>query len=680
MRRYILFFIFLLFSLILPVLPKTAWASSLSINPPNGNFAVGSTFDVSVVLDTKGKSINALQIFLSFPPDKLQVISPSAGQSIVDVWTAPPEFNNILGTVKLEGGIPGGIITSKGILTTITFRVKSTGGAFIKFLDKSRVLLNDGLATDNLGQIDNAFYDLKLPPPQGPLVISDTHSNQSVWYSNKNAVLRFVSNFSVDGYSYILNNDPNTNPDNISEGNRTSVTYSNLSDGVHYFHIKSLRDGVWGGITHFALKVDTVPPADFPIEISPSKYTTSTKPVIQFTTTDKDSGVDHYELKLEPLSIGAIKEYQSGSNNFFIESVSPYITTPLTIGSYDVIIRAYDRANNYKEIKDRLTITTPLFQFIGSQGIIIKNSIIISWQWVWTLSFLILLVLCALAYKAWGWHQVAHIIRQDRKLPEDVAKKLQELKEYQKKYGVKILAIVLIIASSMLFHSSVNAQTREISPPIIDTISKDISNRDIFYIGGKTSAIDETVIIYLQNLITGETTSQNADSDKKGYWFYRHNAFLSPGNYLLWTQSKHGEELSPPSSQITMTVKQTAIEFGSNRLNYETIYLFAVIILILVVGGLIVFIILHTYRGRKKYQQFKEEVKKVENSIHVGFAMLQRDIEAELAAVNQVKLTGTFGEEEKKKETQLLTDLENISKRIEKEIAYIETIEEKTQQ
>ena len=127
MKRYI-FFIVLFICLLIP---ESSFASTLSLSPSAGTFSVGSTFNVSVLLDTKGKSINALQVFLTFPSDKLQVVSPSTGQSIVGVWTAPPKYNNTLGTVSLEGGIPGGIVTSSGVLTTVTFRVKSVGEGIV---------------------------------------------------------------------------------------------------------------------------------------------------------------------------------------------------------------------------------------------------------------------------------------------------------------------------------------------------------------------------------------------------------------------------------------------------------------------------------------------------------------------------------------------------------------------
>ncbi|HBG68886.1 hypothetical protein A2W67_02755 [Candidatus Nomurabacteria bacterium RIFCSPLOWO2_02_40_28] len=676
MKRYI----FIIFLLYLVFLPKASLASSVFLNPDSGVFSVGNTFSVSVLLDTEGKSVNALQVFLSFPPDKLQVVSPSTGSSVVDVWTVPPKFNNIAGTINLEGGIPGGLIVSKGILTTVTFRVKSVGDALIKFLSGSKIFLNDGLATEDILQSQNIVYQLKLPPPEGPAVVSPTHPNQSAWYSDNNAVLRFTNETSgVESFSYVLNKDPITVPDNIGEGNRQLVSYSNLSDGIHYFHIKALRDGIWSGVTHFAVKIDTSMPADFPIEILPSKRTTSAQPIIQFTTTDAHSGLDHYEIKLEPISTEAIASHPNDIN-FFVETTSPSIPASLALGSYDVFVRAYDRANNYREVTERIVVTTSIFKFIGDHGIVIKDLFIVPWLLVWFVGILLLLVLIFLAYKVLNWRQIVHAIEKEKKLPEEVKRKLEELKNYRKKYGFKVLVLLFALLSTTLFGGTLHAENPELSPPIISTVSKDISNKDIFYVGGIADITNDAVVIYLQNLLTGETISENVVPNTRGDWFYRHTVFLSPGDYLLWTQGKHGEQLSPPSPQNKMTVKRTAIEFGSNRLSYETIYLFMVVILLLGITGLVIFILFHLYHGRKKHQGFKEEIKKVEESIRIGFAVLQRDIADELIVLHRAKSVETFSDQEREKEAQLLRDLDDISKRIGREVEYIEKIEREEQQ
>lgn len=248
--------------------------NSLSLHPTGGTYIVGSTFDVSVFLDTGGQYINALEVFLRYPPDKLQLVSPTAGSSIIDIWTTQPRYSNARGTVELRGGIPRGINVSDGLITTLTFRVKSTGSAVVRFTDETKLYLNDGQGTNVLYETNNGIYDLILPPPAGPIVVSETHPDQLRWYSNSTAVLSWANESDVDGYSYTLTKEPVVAPDDTSEGIRNSVAYKNLADGVHYFHIKALRNGKWGGVTHYALKIDTTAPAEFPLEISPSAKTT----------------------------------------------------------------------------------------------------------------------------------------------------------------------------------------------------------------------------------------------------------------------------------------------------------------------------------------------------------------------------------------------------------------------
>jgi hypothetical protein len=124
-----------------------------------------------------------------------------------------------------------------------------------------------------------------------------------------------------------------------------------------------------------------------------------------------------------------------------------------------------------------------------------------------------------------------------------------------------------------------------------------------------------------------------------------------------------------------MNVAQTAIQFGVSRISYETLYLIFSIILLIIVLGLSAFIGFHAYHGRKKHLHFRKEMQGVEEAIRRGLAVLRRDIEAELAVVNKVKLSKTLAEEEDRKEKQLLQDLEWIEKEIGKEILDVEHLE-----
>ncbi len=651
--------------------PGMCSASTLSLSPNAGTFTVGDVFDVTLILNTQGKSVNAVDIFLSFPADKLQLVSPATGKSIIGIWTSSPEFDNSKGIVKLQGAIPGGINVKSGLISTLSFRVRSVGDDVIRFLDDSSVYLNDGLATDDLQQTYSGAYHLVLPPPAGPVVSSLTHPDQSIFYRNRSVSLQWKDQgFSSDGYSYILSNEPDTIPDDTSEGIKTSVSYDNLSDGIHYFHIKSLRGGAWGGATHFEIKIDTTPPADFPVDIIPFLWTTVRTPTIRFSTTDSLSVINHYEIKivsLSAISASAISAVKTGTQErLFVETASPYVSPPLELGSYDVIVRAYDKAGNFREKIQRMSIVSNIFEFVNEQGLQI-GGFGIAWVWLYIFCGFIILILGFWGFKIRRWHTSAHHAYNKKELPGHVKKQLDELKRYRQKYGSKTLLFILI-ATSFLSFRQVKANEIQLSPPVVTTISQNISNEETFYAGGTTDFPNTTVIIYLQNLTTGATLSETAESDQKGEWFYHYPTYLSAGDYLLWTQSKLGDQTSPPGPQNKLSVKRAAIQFGFSRLSYETIYLFVSIILLSAILVLVGFIVFHFYHGRKHHKILQKEVREAEESLRRGFAVLKHDIETELSAIRKSK----FNNLGKEKETRLLEDLAIIQQRIGKEIWDVE--------
>jgi hypothetical protein len=644
--------------------PLFAGAATLSIEPASGTFVVGSTFNASVFLNTEDEAINAVDVNISFPPDKLQVVSASTGFSIIKTWVANPDYDNREGKIDFQGGIPSGIYAQKGLISTVTFRVKSVGSALVRILDTSDVLLHDGKGTSALKDSSNGLYNLILPPPAGPVVVSETHPDQQKWYSSSNVVLKWSNLEEVEGYSYVLNDEPTEIPDNISEGIKENVIYKELSSGNHYFHIKALRNGVWGGVTHFALNIDSEPPAGFVVEISPSRITTEKNPIVRFETTDALSGIRHYEYKiinLNPVAVAA-----AGNQNFFIEFNGQQVLS-LDRGKYDIIGRAYDNAGNIREATERLEIVTPV-------GKVLKSG------WVWAGGLVLLVILGAGSYFSHRWHNEINK-KKKRKIPPHVKEKLEELKKYRKKYGK--LAVLLLLAGSLglALVGPVNVFAEEemqVSPPYITTVSRNISNEDIFYIGGKTDAAETEVVIYLQNLETGETQSQRVVSNKKRDWFYRHPTFLSTGNYLLWAQSRLGEAQSPPSPQFEMKVTPTAIQFGSSRFSFETIYLIFAIVLLIAVIGLSVFIAAHSSEARRKHKEFMKELREAEESVRRGFAVIRRDVELELAALKRAKPKSQAAmKEAKEKEEELMRDLRSIESQIGKEIWDIERTEGK---
>ena len=148
---------------------------AVSFSPRSGSFEEGSTFQVPIVLDTNGTSINGIEVRLNFDADRLSIVQASTGQSIVGVWVEPPTYDNTRGTASYVGVIPNGIVTESGVIGTITFRAKSPGRATLSVRSDSNILLNDGLGSPATLEKGRAEYSVIPKAPGGASVYSETH-------------------------------------------------------------------------------------------------------------------------------------------------------------------------------------------------------------------------------------------------------------------------------------------------------------------------------------------------------------------------------------------------------------------------------------------------------------------------------------------------------------------------
>lgn len=652
-----------------------AEAAVLTATPDKAQVNVGDTFTVQISLDTEGASVNTIDVRLQYPPDKLQVTSPSSGNSIIEIYTTPPKFNNQVGTIQFAGGIPGGISAKNGLIATITFRAKSPGSAVIRFGDASKALLNDGQGTDVLSKTQSGVVSLGLPPPGGPNVQSDTHPNSDSWYRNKTVSLGWGHSENVQGYSFMVNDQPVDTPDDISEGMDESITYRTLPDGIHYFHIRALREGKWGGTTHFAFKIDSTGPAEFPLEIIPRARTIVRQPIIHFTTTDSLSGVARYEIKLVPLN----QKKSEGEEFLFVEATSPYTPSQLELGSYEIILRAYDNAGNYRESNERLEITRINAGFLGRAGFEIRNVVTVSWG---ALAFILLVTILLLVWilrKVRKWH---HAYKEDihkNNLPGHIKDQLDQLKKYQRRYG-KLASILLILVGSLVFFDAAapaEAVEAKLVPATITSFSDVTTDEELFFVSGRTDDPETEVIINVQNTLLSDTYTHTTVSDKRGDWSFRSENPLRYGSYAIWVQSKLGDQLSPPSPQVTMIVHKVAFNLAGSRVTYLVAYLVAIVILIIIVCVLLGYIIYHSLQGHSRRREFVNSLELAEESIKRGFAMLRRDIQAELALVSEASLSPEIKTKGKVREKRLLEDLKYVEEYVGKEIWQTKQYEKK---
>jgi len=304
------------------------------------------------------------------------------------------------------GGIPTpGINTTAGLVSTVTFRAISPGSTTILFLDSSKVLRNDPKGTNILTSMGRGVYELLIPPPEGPEVFSPTHPDKNKWYKNNNPTFSWEKEEGVTDFSYSFDRDPTGVPDNVSEGNHTSVSYSDVGDGIWYFHVKAKKAEVWGGVSHYLVQIDTTPPAAFTPEVEPSSKTTERQPLISFITTDALSGMDYYQIKYVDIT----PERKEETVGFFVEAASPYKLPSLEIGKYLVVVRAADIAGNYREGTVKIQIF-PEGITISKRGIQYREY---SLPW-WILAAVLIIILVLIGFYLWRKYRRQFLVKKDR--------------------------------------------------------------------------------------------------------------------------------------------------------------------------------------------------------------------------------------------------------------------------
>jgi len=347
----------LLFSVSL-VMPAEAGSASLYLSPSSGTHNVGSTFSVAVKVNSGGVAINTAGGTINFNSAQLNVVSVSKSGSIFTIWAEELSFSNSAGNITFGGGSPKAFTGTAGTIFTITFRAKTEGSASVSFAS-GLVVAADGQATNVLDRMDGGTYTLKTtteytPPaeeetpsqpsptekPAAPVISSPTHSNEEKWYSNNDPKFTWQLPPGITKISYAIDKKPLTNPGFVAESLVTEATFSNLEDGIWYFHINFKNAAGWGDLTHRKVLIDTVPPEPFVIKVDNGEDPTNPSPVLSFEAKDALSGIEYYEIKVddgEPAAAAAAAAIKE----------NPYKPPPQTPGEHTLVVKALDKAGNF---------------------------------------------------------------------------------------------------------------------------------------------------------------------------------------------------------------------------------------------------------------------------------------------------------------------------------------------
>jgi hypothetical protein len=142
-------------------LPIGVSAATFTFNPAVGSYDTDSTFTTSVFVNpSAGETISATKVSLSFPADKLEVVSytpESAANILAHIGTS---HDNVAGTIVDNVAFNPGITTSTKI-ATIVFKTKVAGQAQLSVASDSKLL--DTNNVDKSASSPEASYVVVVP-------------------------------------------------------------------------------------------------------------------------------------------------------------------------------------------------------------------------------------------------------------------------------------------------------------------------------------------------------------------------------------------------------------------------------------------------------------------------------------------------------------------------------------
>jgi hypothetical protein len=115
----------------------------------------------------------------------------------------------------------------------------------------------------------------------------------------------------------------------------SSLTLSDLSEGIQYFHIQFKNADGWGKVTHYRLAVDSEKPTAFTINLSEGNDPSNPQQTLVFSVTDAASKVNRYMVQLDGKEPYEFID-STGSSTHTLPAVEP--------GYHTVAVEAFDEA------------------------------------------------------------------------------------------------------------------------------------------------------------------------------------------------------------------------------------------------------------------------------------------------------------------------------------------------
>ncbi len=260
------------------MIQRSVSAAVLYLEPKSGEYRPGDTVIMDVRIDTEGECINTVKADIVFPKDILSVEDFSLEDSILTHWIQRPYTGDISkinkeGVVSFAGGIPGGYCGR---------------------------ILGDPNLSNVLAKIVFKIPSMIISKEAENLVEIKIKSDSSKVF--------------------------------LHDGLGTEASLSVQNARLVISDIAEAREDEW----EEKLKKDNVPPEPFIVELQQTPAIFEGKYFIIFFTTDKQTGMDHFEVK-------------EGDREFKIAQ-SPYVLEDQTLQS-KILVKAVDKAGNERIVE-----------------------------------------------------------------------------------------------------------------------------------------------------------------------------------------------------------------------------------------------------------------------------------------------------------------------------------------
>jgi len=257
-------------------------AATLYMDPNSAEINRGDTISVSIRLDTdEGECVNTIDGVIEFT-ENIVPVDTSRGSSILSVWLEEPTIDKANRTITFAGGIPNGYC--------------------------GRVIGDPRLT--------NHVLEMVFAAPG--LQIGSTESGNV-------AEIAFA-----EGTRVLLN-----------DGFGTDAALRLFDARID---ISRERGNTVSNEWNDRVLADDTPPEDFTINLERSRNAFSNRYFIVFNTTDKQSGIDYYEVIEEPLDDFNLFGWGAATAPW-VRASSPYVLEDQSLNS-TIRVRAYDKAGN----------------------------------------------------------------------------------------------------------------------------------------------------------------------------------------------------------------------------------------------------------------------------------------------------------------------------------------------